>query len=161
MKFIQQAREETAALERAIADSQQRLNDMRAWIAQGEKLFGNGSQAIEPQPADAVEAIEFPQTKASPKPIATGLAVKARKKDQVMSVVEKALMSGARMQTSALVKLVQDAGLHLTGVPVQTLSVYISRDGRFQAARADGGWGLKPPPHKEEPPPDVGPSAGA
>jgi hypothetical protein len=165
MDIIKQAKEEVAALERAIASSQAKLDAIRLWLAQGEQLFSNGPHSTETQSTYADKAIALPRTGTPPRQILTPLAADqgqlSSKKDLVMAVVANALSSGLRMQTRALVKLVQEAGLELTGDPVQTLSVYISRDGRFETARALGGWGLKQSPHNEEPPPDVAAPAGA
>jgi hypothetical protein len=156
MDIIKQAKEEAAALERSIAISQAKLDSMRLWIAQGEKLFGGSSL---PPSATLARNLNGPVVRRGAAPIAA--ASKPRnKKDRVMAVVASALANGARMQTKSLVELVQAAGLELTGDPVQTLSVYVSRDGRFESARALGGWGLKTNPNKEKAPQGVDAPAG-
>jgi hypothetical protein len=167
MDVINQARKDIAALEQTVLQAQARLQELYAFLEVANRLFG----AVLPQsslPTKVVGPLADlsapPSVRAilpvSPADNAGEAVPKVRKKDLVLAVVAQALADGGRMQTQELVDLVLKQGHQLTGNPVATLSVYVSRDGRFISERAKGGWRLLDGPNKEKAPQGVEAPAG-
>lgn len=168
MDILKPARDEILALEKTLADAQSRLKDLRAFVDAGERLYGVQAAATavlksnESWPLPLAAPPQKPTWPASddgkkqPSPGASH-----SKASQIIALVESSLSGGRHMQSKELAGIVQGHGIDLGGDSIGSLSAYLSKSGRFVSERAKGGWALKQQRHKEEPPPDVGASAGA
>jgi hypothetical protein len=159
MDLLKPARDEIRLLEKTIADSMTRLNDLRAFVEAGDRLYGASSKLkttlksaessllAQPLGSDAT-----PSRTAAPEQY--DLSPRASKASQIVARVEWALELAAsgHMKSKELVGVLQDHGIDLGAKPIGSLSVYLSKSGRFVSERAKGGWALKQQPRKEEPP---------
>jgi hypothetical protein len=164
MDILKPARDEIRSLEKTVADAMARLEDLRAFVQAGERLYGNLEEAMPSLRRPA----EWPLPQARhltprQKEVLDGVAtaVAESKASRIVARAEWALSDGRHMQSKDLAGILIDHGIDLGKDPISTLSAYLSKSGRFVSERAKGGWALKPQAHKEAPPPDVAASAGA
>jgi hypothetical protein len=144
MDLIAKAKEEFTDIEQRIAEMVKRKNDLQAFIAAGERLFGSVI-ATEPstQPRRRLAVVDGDE--GLQQKIAASIEEYnggTTKKAQIISAVEKVLVPGVRKQTRELVDAVRAMGVELPGDGISTISVLMSRDSRFSSERAKGGWGL-------------------
>jgi hypothetical protein len=170
MDLLKSARDEIQSLEKTVSDALARLTDLRAFVEAGERLYGQ--PFVRKSILHTAESWPLPQaTDGGAKPSEAAAPEKHKrapsaiqgKAGQIVARVEWALglAESGHMQSKELVGVLQDHGIELGADPIGSLSAYLSKSGRFLSERAKGGWALKQPTHKEEPPPDVGASAGA
>lgn len=141
---------------------------MRAWIvprrATSYAQVPESSQQLAKLAALASPArVSIPEALASPirvtlAPDATSAA--ATKKARIAEAAAVILANGRR-QARELVPLIESAGVDIgSGNKIDTVSVVLSRDKRFNSDRAAGGWGLSDI-YKEATPPVAPTTAGS
>jgi hypothetical protein len=170
MDLLKPARDEIKSLEKTVADAMARLQDLRAFVETGERLYGQPTAQKAnlnldhawPSPQPGAGVVSPPEARPSEKRKYV-LGSGQSKASQIVARVELALSlaNSGHMQAKELVGILQDHGIDLGADPISSLSAYLSKSGRFISERAKGGWAVKQQTHKEEPPSGVSAPAGA
>lgn len=159
MDLLSKAKSELTEIDRRIADMVRRKNDLLAFIAAGERLFGSDSAVADaPAPRRRLSRDIQDVSQALADSIQSN---RQTKKDQITSAAFDILARGSHMQSRELAEHISAQGIDLGSDPASTVSVLLSRDDRFKSERAKGGWTLASGHNNEETPLGVGAPAGS
>lgn len=157
MDLLTKAKQELRDIDQRIAELLRRKNDLQAFVATGERLFGSTQS---PSSLVEVAAAVAASTRGFAQAMVEHNAREKTKKAQILEVVESAIPPGTYKPVRELVELVQARGIDLGGDPISAVSVLLSRDDRFISERAKGGWTMIDP-NKEETPRGAATPAGS
>jgi hypothetical protein len=161
MDLLAKAKAELADIDQRIAEMARRKNDLQAFIAAGERLFGAEAASIEDEPLPRRRLSRDIQ-ELSQEVAGSIMGYRLTKKDRITSAAfETLLVRGVHMTSRELADVIGQQGIDLGNDPASTVSVLLSRDDRFKSERAKGGWKLASSPDKEETPQGAATPAGS
>lgn len=161
MDLLAKAKSELSDIDQRIAEMVRRKNDLQAFIAAGERLFGSTPTEVESEMSPRQRLSFAIQATAQEMIAETIRASRPTKKDQITSAAFEILSRGDHMHSRDLAAHIQAMGIDLGSEPASAVSVLLSRDDRFKSERAKGGWTIASSPNKEETPQGVAAPAGS
>ena len=117
MDILKPARDEIKTLEKTVADATARLQDLRAFVEAGARLYGLTSINSAP----TTPTTRFKKTETSrAKPAAA-----QNKAAQIVAVVEAALSGGQHAPSKELAEILKQNHIDLGTDPISNLSAYL------------------------------------